>query len=230
VIKGFSKNFILIITFLTLSHYTKSNVFVFYPVLLWAAVKELKDLPETTTYIKITAIFFLPILLVLPWYVRNYMLYGHFFSIGLITGDTWHFVSTIEESVIKLLHMPYSFLFRMHFEPPKPVLSWFNIVPYIWCIVAGLYWLYGIKKELKNSYNFQLLSILLISMVAAFVRYAIPTGYTEARLLYPAMPVFLYVMTSSIYFLHTKYKISVDIISLIILIIFVPSYIIGFFI
>lgn len=229
VIKGFTKNFLVLIVILTLSHYTKSNILVYYPIFIWAAVKEIRELPHSTTYLKIAAVFIVPVLLTLPWYWRNYILYGHFFSISLITGDTWYFVSTLKESVIKLLHMPYSFLFRMHFEPPKPVLSLFNIVPYIWCVVAGLHWLSGIKKKLKDSYNFQLLSILLISMGVAFVRYAIPTGYTEARALYPAMPVFLFLMTSSIYSLHTKYNIPKEILFGIVFIVFLPSFIIGFF-
>lgn len=229
VLKGLLKNWLVLILFITLSHYTKSYIFVYYPILIWAAVDDIKKYSNINTYLKLTAIFIIPVILSSPWYIRNLFSYGHFFSLTTITGDSWYFVSSLKESLLRLLHMPYSFFFRMHFDPPKDILSWFNITPYIWCICAIIYWGIQIKHDIKTNYNFQLMSILTISMIIAYVYYAIPTGYTEGRLLYPGLPGILFILTNGIFIDRIKNKLPNYIPLIAIMIIFLPSYIIGFY-
>lgn len=230
VLKGISKNWIWIVLTITLLHYTKSSVLVLYPVLLYSVYNAIRKSNISKSLIfKYTSIFILPIILSFPWYLHNYNAYGSYFSISTITGDAWYFVTSLKESLIKLLHMPYLFLFRMHFDPPKPLLSWFNYIPNIWLIITGGYWLVKFKSILTGNYNIQIINILLISMVGAYLYYAIPTGYTEGRLLYPGLPAILYFMTEILF--HKKIK---DLFYdgwqlLLILLIFLPSYIIGFY-
>jgi len=229
ILKGLSKNWLLLILLITLSHYTKSNIFVYYPILIWATINDIKKVPNIKTYFRLAAIFIIPLIISSPWYIRNQLLYGNFFALNNITGDSWYFVSSLKESLLRLLHMPYSFFFRMYFDPPKNILSWFNIIPYIWCVFAILYWLIQIKNEMKTNYNFQLMSILTISMIIAYVYYAIPTGFTEGRLLYPGLPGILYILTNSIFTDRLKNKLPDYIPIIAIMVIFLPSYIIGFY-
>ncbi|MCF6269607.1 MAG: hypothetical protein L3J41_07845 [Melioribacteraceae bacterium] len=230
LLKGISKNWIWILLIITLSHYTKSSILVFYPVILYSVYNEITKSDISKSHVlKYISIFILPIVLSFPWYLHNYNAYGSYFSVSTITGDAWHFVSSLKESLIKLLHMPYLFLFRMHFDPPKPLLSWFNYIPNIWLILTGGYWLVKMKNILTENYNIQLINILLISMVAAYLYYAIPTGYTEGRLLYPGLPAILYFMTGVLFCKKLKDLFFEGWQLLLILLIFLPSYIIGFY-
>ncbi len=230
ILNGVSKNWISIIITITLLHYTKSSVLVLYPVILFSAYWSFaKNGFSKFLVIKYLSIFILPIILAFPWYLHNYNSYGSYFSISTITGDSWYFVGSLKESILKLFHMPYLFLYRMHFDPPKPLLSWFNYIPNIWLLVTGVYWIVKSKNFLTENYNVQLINILLISMIGAYLYYAIPTGYTEGRLLYPGLPAILYFMTEVLF--HKKIK---DLFYdgwqiLLILLIFLPSYIIGFY-
>ncbi len=230
LLQGISKKWISIILIITLSHYTKSSLLIFYPLLLYSVYNAiLKGDISKSHVLKYISIFFLPIIFSFPWYLHNYNAYGSYFSVSTITGDSWHFVSSLKESLIKLLHMPYLFLFRMHFDPPKPLLSWFNYVPNIWLIATGCYWLIKTKYILNDNYNIQLINILLISMVGAYLYYAIPTGYTEGRLLYPGLPAILYFMTEVLFYKKLKDLFFEGWQLLLILLIFLPSYIIGFY-
>ena len=230
ILKGISKNWISIILTITLLHFTKSSVLVLYPVILFSAYYSIvkKDISKSLI-IKYISIFILPIVLSFPWYLHNYNAYGSYFSISTITGDSWYFVTSLKESLLKLLHMPYLFLFRMHFDPPKPLLSWFNYIPNIWLLITGGYWIVKLKNILNDNYNIQLINILLISMVGAYLYYAIPTGYTEGRLLYPGLPAILYFMTEVLYHKRIKDLFYDGWQLLLILIIFLPSYVIGFY-
>lgn len=230
ILKGISKNWISIILTITLLHYTKSSVLVLYPVILFSAYYSIVKIDiSKSIIIKCFSIFILPIVLSFPWYLHNYNAYGSYFSISTITGDSWYFVSSLKESLLKLLHMPYLFLFRMHFDPSKPLLSWFNYIPNIWLLITGGYWIIKLKNILTENYNIQLINILLISMVGAYLYYAIPTGYTEGRLLYPGLPAILYFMTEVLFHKRIKNLFYDGWQLLLILIIFLPSYIIGFY-
>ncbi len=230
ILKGISRNWIWIIITFSLLHYTKSSVLVLYPVILFSAYNSfVKNDLSKSLITKYLSIFILPIILSFPWYLHNYNAYGSYFSISTITGDSWYFVSSLQESLIKLLHMPYLFLFRMHFDPPKPLLAWFNYIPNIWLLLTGGYWLVKLKSILNDNYNIQLINILLISMVGAYLYYAIPTGYTEGRLLYPGLPAILYFMTEVLFHKRIKNLFPDGWQLLLILIIFLPSYIIGFY-
>jgi len=230
ILKGVTKNWIWIILTFALLHYTKSSVLVLYPVVLFSAYNSLikKDISKTLI-LKYLSVLILPFIISFPWYLHNYNSYGSYFSISTITGDSWYFVSSLKESLIKLLHMPYLFLFRMHFDPPKQLLSWFNYIPNIWLLITGGYWIMKLKNILTENYNIQLINILLISMVGAYLYYAIPTGYTEGRLLYPALPAILYFMTEVLFHKKIKNLFADGWQLLLLLIIFLPSYIIGFY-
>jgi glycosidase len=215
---------------ITFFHYTKSSILVFYPLIFFAIIYEyFKKDNQKFFLFKSALIVVLPFLLAFPWYLRNYLVYNTFFSMSTITGGSWYFVSSIQESILKILHMPYLFLFRMHFDPPKPMLSWFNIIPNLWLLFAGGYWIFRFRKILAESYSIQLINILLISMVGAYLYYALPTGYTEGRLLYPALPAILYFMTE-VLFLKKLNKLFFDSWQILfVLLVFLPSYIIAFY-
>ena len=230
LLKGISKNWIWIIGLIALSHYTKTSVLVYYPIVLLAFYNEYrKDGISKELFIKMVSVFVIPILLAFPWYHRNYDVYGSYFSLSTITGDAWYFVKSLKESLIKLLHMPYLFLFRMHFDPPKPLLSWFNYIPNLWLILSGGYWIYNIKNILNENSKVQMINLLLLSMVGAYLYYALPTGYTEGRLLYPGLPAILYFMTEVLFSKRIEKILFEGWQLLFILLVFLPSYIIGFF-
>lgn len=230
VLKGISRNWIPIILVLTLSHYTKSSVLVLYPVIAYSAYNEIaKNGISKILFLKLTSIFFLPIVFSFPWYLHNYNAYGSYFSISTITGDSWYFVKTYKESIIKLIHMPYLFLFRMHFDPPKPLLAWFNYIPNIWFLISGSYWIFKLKDVIRKGKSIRIINILLLSMVGAYLYYAIPTGYTEGRLLYPGLPAILYFMTEILFYKKVKHLFPEGWQLVFVLLVFLPSYIIGFY-
>lgn len=229
ILNGIIKNWFMIVIVITLSHYTKLSILPFYLILFVAFFFEIKKfgLSKTTAF-KLLAIILLPLLLSLPWYLRNYNVYGSFFLINFFNGE-WHFVKTFEESIIKLLKMPYSFLFRMHFSPPKQILSWLNIIPYLWVVVSILLWIFRAKNVFKIGYNMQIINFLLITVVGAYLYYAIPTGYTEGRFLYPALPAIIYFMTEVLFLGKIKNVLFEGWQIAFVLLIFLPSYIVGFY-
>jgi hypothetical protein len=230
LLKGISKNWIWIIVLLALSHYTKMSVLVYYPLLLLAFFYEYrKEGISKPLLLKFVSVFLLPIVFAFPWYLRTYFVYGSFFSLSTITGDAWYFVSSVKESIVKILHMPYLFLFRMHFDPPKPLLSWFNYIPNLWLMVSVGYWLVKVKSLLNETQRVQMINLLLFSMVGAYLYYALPTGYTEGRLLYPGLPAILYFMTEVLFQKRIEVKLFEGWQLLFILLVFLPSYIIGFY-
>lgn len=230
VLKGVRKNWITLIILLTFLHYTKSSVLVLYPLLLFAVYQELSKYKfDKISFIKYSLVFILPFVFAFPWYLRNYHVYGSFFSISTITGESWYFVKSFYESVVKILHMPYTFLFRMHFDPPKIALSWLNIIPNLWLFGVGLLVIIRVIKISNEQLNIKLLNILLFSVLGAYLYYAIPTGYTEGRFLFPALPAILFFMTDLIYNKIIIAKIGETTLQLLIVVVFLPSYLIGFY-
>ena len=230
LLRGVRKNWTTLIFLFTLLHYTKSSVLVLYPLLFFAAYQDLRiNKIDKTSFYKYSLILILPFVFAFPWYLRNYNVYGSFFSISTITGESWYFVKSLNDSIVKILHMPYTFLFRMHFNPPKPILSWFNIIPNLWLVGAGLLASIHVFRISKESLNIKLLNLLLFSVLGAYLYYAIPTGYTEGRFLFPTLPAILFFMTDLIYNKTITAKISETTLQLLIILVFLPSYLIGFF-
>ena len=229
ILNGVIKKWFIIVIVITLSHYTKLSILPFYLLLFVALFFQIQKfgLSKTETF-KVFAIIVLPLIFSLPWYLRNYNEYGSFFLINLFNGE-WHFVKTFEESIIKLLKMPYSFLFRMHFSPPKHILSWFNFIPYLWLVVSIVLWILQVKNIFKIGYNMQIINFLLITIVGAYLYYAIPTGYTEGRFLYPALPAIIYYMTEVLFLEKIKNILFEGWQIAFVLLILVPSYIVGFY-
>jgi hypothetical protein len=200
---------------------------VYYPIIAFAALRIImSDKKNIQIYLKIGAVFVVPFILVFPWYLRNYFVYGNFFE---VLGETWYWVSSFKESIIKILHMPYSFLFRMQFDPPKPLLSWFNYIPNIWLMVSGVYWIVKMKDIRGENYKVQIINLLLLSMIGAYLYYALPTGYTEGRLLYPGLPAILYFMTEVLYQKRIEKMFFEGWQLAFIVVIILPSYIVGFY-
>ncbi len=229
ILKGIIKNWFMIVIVITLSHYTKLSILPFYLLLVVAFFIEIKKLGFSKTIaFKMFAIILLPLILSLPWYLRNYSEYSSFLLINFFNGE-WHFVKTFEESLIKLLRMPYSFLFRMHFSPPKHILSLLNFIPYLWLVVSIVLWILRVKNIFKISYSLQIINFLLIIIVGAYLYYAIPTGYTEGRFLYPALPAIIYFMTEVLFLEKIKNILFEGWQIAFVLIVLVPSYIVGFY-
>ena len=229
ILNGVIKKWFMIVIVITLSHYTKLTILPFYLVLIAALFFEIQKFGlSRTTFLKVFAIIILPLIFSLPWYLRNYNEYGSFFLINFFNSE-WHFVQTIEESIFKILRMPYSFLFRMHFLPPKHILSWLNFIPYLWLFVSIALWILRVKNIFKIAYNMQIINFLLIIIVGAYLYYAIPTGYTEGRFLYPALPAIIYLMTEVLFLEKMKNILFEGWQIAFVLLIFVPSYIVGFY-
>jgi hypothetical protein len=229
ILNGIIKKWFIIVIVITLSHYTKLSILPFYLLLFVALFLEIKKsgLSKTKIY-KVLAIIFLPLIFSLPWYLRNYNEYGNFFLINFFDGE-WHFVKTFDESILKLLRMPYSFLFRMQFAPPKIILSWFNLIPNLWLVASIVLWILRVKNIFKIGFNMQIINFLLIIIVGAYLYYAIPTGYTEGRFLYPALPAIIYFMTEVLFIEKIKNILFEGWQIAFVLLILLPSYIVGFY-
>jgi hypothetical protein len=117
----------------------------------------------------------------------------------------------------------------MHFLPPKHILSWLNFITYLWLFVSIALWILRVKNIFKIAYNMQIINFLLIITVGAYLYFAIPTGYTEGRFLYPALPAIIYLMTEVLFLEKMKNILFEGWQIAFVLLIFVPSYIIGFY-
>ncbi len=229
ILNGITKSWSMIVIVITLSHYTKLSILPYYLLLFVALYIDIQKYGLSKTKIfKVSAIIVLPLIFSLPWYLRNYNEYGSFFLINFFNGE-WHFVKTFEESLIKLLKMPYSFLFRMHFLPPKYILSWLNVVPYLWLGASIVLWILRLKNIFKINYKMHVINFLLIIIVGAYLYYAIPTGYTEGRFLYPALPAIIYFMTEVLFLEKIKNILFEGWQIAFVLLILLPSYIVGFY-
>ncbi len=225
ILKSSLKNWLLISTLLAIAHYTKTNILVIYPLLLWALYIEFKKDSENTIA-KSIVILIVPIVLALPWYIRNYQLYN---SLFLLSGSQWHFVANYVDSIAKLIHAPYSFLFRMHFMPAKTLLSIFNLMQYLFVFPLILAGLWKSFKNIKQNYDIQVFLLMLTIMLAAYLWLSIPTGFTEGRMLFPALPLIIYFICLSIFNIEEKYNLQAYIKYIMIVSIFVPSFIVGFY-
>jgi hypothetical protein len=75
----------------------------------------------------------------------------------------------------------------------------------------------------------QIINFLLITVVGSYLYYAIPTGYTEGRFLYPALPAIIYFMTEVLFLGKIKNVLFEGWQIAFVLLIFLPSYIVGFY-
>ncbi|MDC1068823.1 hypothetical protein OAQ99_06670 [Candidatus Kapabacteria bacterium] len=222
LLKNPHRNWIYLIVSITLLHFTKFNVVLIYPALVYLV---LKNRNHVTSY-RTNLILILPILFSLPIYSRNLSLYGNPFPIGNITGETWYYVSNIWESLFRLKKMFYTFFFSMYFEPAKKLIYIFNYITYIWLIITLFYWIKNIKFEIREN---QFINLLLVTNILAFLYFAIPTGIIEGRQLFPALPFIIYFMVLGLCQFLLKLKINEKYAPVIIYIIFLPSFIIGFY-
>jgi len=225
IIKGSLKNWLLISVLFTIAHYTKTNVLVIYPVLIWSFYTEFKKDPIRAKQ-KAIIILLTPFILALPWYIRNYQLYDSFL---LLSGSQWHFVANYFDSFTKLIHAPYSFLFRMHFLPAKTLISVFNYLQYLFVFPLIVIGVWKSVKIVRQNHNNPIFFIMLLTMLAAYLWLAIPTGFTEGRMLFPALPVIIYFLCLPIFDLQAKFKLQAHMKYFILLLLFVPPYIIGFY-
>jgi hypothetical protein len=225
ILRGSIKNWLAISILLTLGHYTKTNILLIYPVLIWSLYSEYKKASEKVL-LKSVTILIVPVVFALPWYIRNYQLYDSFL---MLSGSEWQFTSGYFESIKKIIHAPYSFLFRMHFLPPKELISIFNIMQYLFVfplIAAGIW---QSLKNIKRDYNQHIFLILLSTILIAYLWLAIPTGFTEGRMLYPALPAIIYFIFIPLFHIENKFKLSWFVKYVIMICIFIPPYIIGYF-
>lgn len=229
VLDSVFQNWQKIVIILTLAQLTKLNIFPFYFLLLAVFYLELKNQKILKlTVIRLTAILLVPFILLTPWYLRNLNEYGSIFLLNLFDYE-WHFVKSIGESILKLLRMPYSFLFRMHFEPTKEILTYLNILPNIWLLSSAILTLVKMRQIFKATSQLQTINLLLMVYSVAYLYYAIPTGYTEGRFLYPALPAILYFMTEILFIEKIKNRFVEGWQMLFTAIVFLPSFIFGFF-
>ena len=225
ILKNKINNWLWLTLLLTLAHYTKTNIFVIYPVLLWFFLQEYKKSKFKSLH-KSLVILLVPLILASPWYIRNHLLYDSYL---MLSGSEWHFVSGVQSSLIKLAHAPYSFLFKMYFEPPRYLLSPLNYLQYLIIFPSFLLGLWHSRKSLKSNYNMQILLLMLITMITAYLWLAFPTGFTEGRMLFPALPVIIYFICEPWFLLSREKELQLYIIFALICVLLLPSYIIGFY-
>jgi 4-amino-4-deoxy-L-arabinose transferase-like glycosyltransferase len=207
---------------LTIAHYTKTNVLIVYPILAFSWWLEWKNLSRKKI-IQIALVFVVPVILALPWYIRNHILYDSFL---LLSGSSWHFVSDLLSSLLRLLHAPYSFMGRLHYDPPKNVLSYFNILQYLWLLTSVFIGFMQLKSDIKSRKNL-VIYITILVMVGAYLYLAIPTGFTEGRLLFPALPAIIYFLSQGMFYFERRFTYPSYISLLILIIVFVPPYLVG---
>jgi len=181
-----------------------TNILVIYPVLLWAFYFELKKGSEKVTQ-KSIFIILSPLVAALPWYICNYQLYNSFL---LLSGSQWHFVSTYFESLTNIVLAPYTFLFRMHFKPPKTLLSIFNYLQYLFVFALTLAGIWKSVKSIKHSFYILVFILMLLTMLVAYLWLVIPTGSTEGRMLFPALPAIIYFICQPLFDLAEKFKLK----------------------
>ena len=109
------------------------------------------------------------------------------------------------------------------------MLAWFNIIPNLWLFSSGVLSIVKLKSVYKSNYNIQIINILLVSIIGAYLYYSIPTGYTEGRLLYPGLPAILFFMTELLFSKKNKNILFEGWQLLFVLLIFLPSYLIAFY-
>jgi 4-amino-4-deoxy-L-arabinose transferase-like glycosyltransferase len=191
--------FHLILT-LTIAHYTKTNVLIVYPIIVFALWLDWKNISRKK-FIQMISVLVVPVVLALPWYIRNYVLYDSFL---LLSGSSWHFVSDISSSLVRVLRAPYSFMGRFHYDNPKQVLSYFNIIQYLWLLTSVSIGFMQIKSGNKSRTKL-LIYVTILVMVGAYLYLAIPTGFTEGRLLFPALPAIIYFLSQGMFYFQRRF-------------------------
>lgn len=183
-IKDIPKNYLLISILLSLLHYTKFNVVLVYPFLIYI----LWHKRDQITKIQSISVLILPILFAFPWYLRNYEVYGSAFVLGGITGEKWHFVNSVSESISRLKLVMYKLYFRMYFNQEMSFFKFFNYVYYLWVFFGGIYLIKDIKNWFKNNSSGL---VFLLTNIFAYLFFVIPTGLVEARHLFPILPIII---------------------------------------
>lgn len=225
ILKGSIQNWLKITLLLIFAHYTKSNILVIYPVLLWSFFKAYSK-GEEQTFKNALLILIIPLLVAAPWYYRNYILYNSFFH---LSGSEWYFVANFLESAKRIIHAPYSFLFKMHFLPPKKLISLFNYLQYatVFPLIAAGIW--KLIKKFQNDFHTQILIIMFFIMIAAYLVLAIPTGFTEGRMLFPALPVIVYLIFQPTLTFKKHSAFQEYFMLILVCFLMMPSFIIGFY-
>jgi hypothetical protein len=181
-----------LLVLLAAAHWTKGNILVLQPLLLLALVEECRAAHwGRPSLIRAAALLLGPWLLALPWYGRNWLLYGEVFHLG---GAEGLLSSGWLESLGQILRItPYGFFHGIYHHPPPPGLSVFNLAAYLLAGAATLAWLWRLPPRLLAETRPRRMALLGASMAGAWLLLALPTGFVEARLAFPALPVFWWI-------------------------------------
>lgn len=187
---------------LAAAHWTKSNVLVIYPFLLWSLGEELRRQRFARPALLRAAVVLLgPWLLALPWYLRNWRLYGEIFHLGGAQGllsEGWL------DSLRQAARTPYGFFHGLYLHPAPIGLRWVNLASYGLAGAATLLWLLRLPGRIGGEPRTRRLALLAASMVGAWLWLALPTGFVEARLAFPALPVFWWIWLEGLWSLEDR--------------------------
>lgn len=176
---------------LAAAHWTKGSVLAMTPFLVWVAVEDLRrEGVSGRTLARAGAILLGPWLLALPWYWRNWALYGELFHLGGADGllsQSWI------DALRAMARTPYGFFHGLYLQPPPPGLRWINLASYLLAGAATLAWIASLPTRLSREPRTRRLAVLAASWIAAWFWLALPTGFVEARLAFPALPVFWWI-------------------------------------
>lgn len=224
ILRGFDKNYLIIVLFLALGHWVKFNIILIYPYLAFLILFKRKEID----LFKILFVIIVPLIIATPWYFRNYELYGNPYPVKNITGEKWHYVTNLSESLDRLKRTFFTFFFAMYVEPPKKTLFIFNYTFYFWAFISIIWWFGNLKNHFKSiSSNFT--NILLITNIIAFLYFTIPTGIVEGRQLYPSFPIISTTLVISLFKIFIKIKLSQDLIPYFIFALNAPAIFIVFY-
>lgn len=221
-ISDMRRTYVYLIVLISLAHLTKFNVILVYPFLIYLLIKKRRDLQ----LFKGVLIIILPIIISLPWYFRNYEIYGNPLILGNITGESWYYVSNFSESLIRLKQTIFTFFFGMYFEPTNNLISVFNLVYYLWALFSVIYLVINIKNIIKKDTR---KLIFICTNLIGFLYFAIPTGFTEARQLFPSLPFLIMYLISCLDLFISKLKLSRKFLPIFCFVIFTAPILIGFY-
>ena len=117
----------------------------------------------------------------------------------------------------------------MYFLPTKTLLSDFNYIQYltIFPLIAAGIW--KSRKNLRMSYNMQAVHIMFFVMLFAYFWIALPTGFTEGRMFFPALPAIIYFLFQYPFIWEEKFKLPEYFILTLVSLLLIPQFIIGFY-
>ncbi|MDH7514625.1 MAG: hypothetical protein QHI48_01940 [Bacteroidota bacterium] len=198
--RGIGRNTTVLIIALTLAHYTKSTVFIVYPVLAWAAVEEIRGERRQGHLGGYFAVFIVPLVFAGPWYLRNLLLYGGvipFFPFFAEQG--WKTPEASAHVLDRLIHLPHQFFFGVFFSPRRKFFDVVNKPFYLWSAWACAYGVFRFRAWLRRGRAARLALVLLATTAGAFLLFSASFGYVEARTLFPALPVLLLLLVRSLW-------------------------------